>query len=110
LGAFFAVREIAPQIPVPQKNGRYAASPRKRRCASCGLSAPIPCARPAANHAANHRKEFTAKSKKSKVEEGQGRGSKKGGKKSKNSFGFFDFTVKILNDFIYARPDRWRTA
>jgi hypothetical protein len=48
MGAFFAVWEFAPQIPKPQKTGLSAPSPRICQCKSCGLSATIPCAAPAA--------------------------------------------------------------
>jgi hypothetical protein len=46
-GAFFAVWGFAAQIPKPQKTGLSAASPRNCPRNSCGLSAAIPCARPA---------------------------------------------------------------
>jgi ribosomal protein L37E len=61
LGAFFAVWEFARQIPKPQKTGLSATSPRKRRCASCGLSAAIPL-RSGNGIAANKKSKFKPQS------------------------------------------------
>jgi hypothetical protein len=73
-GAFFA----AP----PQKTGLSASSPRKRRCASCGLSAPIPGApRAKGDRKANLKNHTAINCVKPK---------------NKNLFNFFDFAVKIL--------------
>jgi hypothetical protein len=62
----------------PQKTGLSAPSPRKRRCASCGLSATIPCAWQLENQPAKFKKDLPLSRKRARASKSKERKSGKG--------------------------------